>query len=141
MSRIIPRFSSRGTAYKIIPPKNTEGGSSLKWETVGSTLDFVLLHFGIWSPSDTFMWNCCPQLDKAIAQRYDNHKSSLITLTRWKFSTHRFPVTLTRNVSVLHKLHKCNSALQFSSCMLLLYVPYIGSPLDEGNVSHICTLT
>ena len=47
MSRIIPRFSSQGTEYKIIPPKNTEGESSLKWETVGSTLGFVLFHFGI----------------------------------------------------------------------------------------------
>lgn len=40
MPMVIPRFSVQGNEYKIIPPKNIEEGTSLKWEVVDLTLDF-----------------------------------------------------------------------------------------------------
>lgn len=40
---ITPRFSAQENKYKIMPPKNTEEGNSLKWGIVDLTLDIFFL--------------------------------------------------------------------------------------------------
>ena len=56
---VILRFSVQENEYKIIPPKNIEEGTSLKWEVVDLTLDFLKC---FWN----FHVSCCKQSDGVV---------------------------------------------------------------------------